>query len=441
MVDKVINEANWQDPLKVGLSLSQQAVPPEEPGAVWLLLTLTASKPDRPDAERRLPLNLGLVLDRSGSMAGAPLDYVKRATCRIVEQMDAEDLFSLTVFDDQVDLIRPAGPAADRDAIKAGVAQIREGGSTNLSGGLLRGGQEVRQHAEPGRVNRVLLLTDGRANVGMTDPRLLAAKARSMAEDGVSVSAVGVGRDFDEDLLLSLAESGKGNYYYLEIPDEIPAVLARELKGLLSVVAQNLRLTVQPGAGCGVVSVLGYEPFAGPEGLMLDLPDMYENETKTLILEIAHPALPAGEHEVLRFGFSYTDALGGLNQVDLSVTARLTAADGPPEDYAPDFTVVKVVELTWAALAKDKTIEAMDRGEVEEGRQYLRERIEALNKLNDAAPAPDEEIAAEVAELEHLVERIRGVADGVLGMFAMEPDLRKSMQYQSYQRRRNRRRR
>lgn len=432
------NEKPYRDPIQVLISPSHRVVPPGRPGTVWFLIKLTATKPDGLEAPRRLPLNLGLVLDRSGSMAGKPLDYVKRAACRAVEQMDADDLFSMVVFDDQVDVVRPAGPLADKDPVKAGIAGIRTRGSTNLSGGLIQGYQEVRKHAGTGWVNRVLLLTDGRANVGVADPRLLAAKAVAMAGTGVTVSTVGVGEDFDEDLLLALAEGGKGNYYYLKTPDEIPAVLARELEGLLAMVAQGLRVTVQSGAGCRVVAVLGYEPCLGPEGILLDLPDMYGNEIKTLVLEVEHPALAAGAHELLRFNLAYTDALGGLNAVDLSVAIRLTAAEGP-EDQAVDFEVVKTVELTRAALAKDKTVEAMDRGDFEAGRQVLRERIEALNGLNAAALMPDAEILVEVEELEHLVQRMESFADGGANMCCMEPDLRKSMQYQSYQWRRNRR--
>ncbi|MGE5530465.1 MAG: vWA domain-containing protein [Patescibacteria group bacterium] len=430
--------ASRRGPIAVTFSLSRRAVPPGRPGSVWVLARLAAARPPRPGNGRRLPLNLGLVLDRGGAMAGAPLDHAKRAACRIVEQMGAEDLFSLAVFDGEVEVIRPAGRVMDRDADQAAIARIRHGGGTaNLPGGLLRGGQEVRRHAAPGLANRVLILAGGRAGVDMSGAHLLAAKSGSLAEEGVPVSTVGVGERFDEDLLLALAEAGRGNYYYLRTPDGIQAALDEELAGLLSVTAQNLRVTARPGAGCRVTGVLGYEPHTGPEGIILSLPDMCEHEARTLLLEVVHPALAAGEHELLHFNLAYADVLGGSNAVDLFFTVRLPAS-ADPGAQAADFAVIKAVELARAALARDRAVEAMDRGEFNAAGRVLRERGEALNGLNAAVPAPDAEIAAEVAELESLALRMEGLAAGGPKPHRPERDLRKSMRYQSYLRRRGR---
>ncbi|MCL6613465.1 MAG: VWA domain-containing protein [Firmicutes bacterium] len=421
-------------------SLSQRAIPPGKPGTIWAMLKLTAARPRGAEGKGRLPLNLGLVLDRSGSMEGDPLAYVKMAACRIVEQMGAGDRFSLVIFDHEVEVVCPARAVAEKDALKAAIAGIQARGSTNLSGGLLRGYQEVKSGAKSGQVNRILLLTDGCANQGITDRALLAAKVRSMREHGIAVSAVGVGRHFDEDLLLALAEAGGGNYYYLKDPDEIPGVLARELQGLLSVVAQAVRVTAMGGENCRVTAVLGYEPVFCPGEAIIDLPDLYEHETKLLLLEIAHPALPAGEHEVVRVNLAYVDALNSLNAVNLSIAARLTAAEGPPAGYQPDFEIVKAVELTRTALTKDETIAAMDQGDLDAGRRRLEERIEALEKLSAAAPAPDAEIAGEIEELRNLVRRMEDLEEGGQeGMACREPELRKELRFQSYQRRRNRR--
>ena len=423
--------------IRAEFSLSRRVIPPGEPGTIWAMLKLAAARPRGAEGKGRLPLNLGLVLDRSGSMEGDPLAYAKMAACRIVEQMGPEDRFALVIFDHEVKVVCPAQVVTEKDALKAAIAGIQARGSTNLSGGLLRGYQEVKSGAKSGQVNRVLLLTDGCANQGITNRALLAAKVRSMRENGITVSAIGVGLHFDEDLLLALAEAGGGNYYYLRDPEEIPGVLARELQGLLSVVAQAVRVVATGGEGCRVTAVLGYEPVFSAGKALIDLPDLYEDETKTLIFEIAHPALPVGEHELVRVNLAYVDALNILNTVEISIAARLKAAEGPPEEYQPDFEITKAVELTRTALAKDEAITAMDQGDLKAGRRRLEERLISLEKLSAAAPAPDAEIAEEIRVLRDLVRRIEDLEEGGQeGMACREPELRKDMRFQSYRQRR-----
>ncbi|MGI6539217.1 MAG: vWA domain-containing protein [Bacillota bacterium] len=156
---------------------------------------------------------------------------MKQATQFLVEQIGANDVLSITVFNHEVDVALPSQKVTNKDLVKGAIDSIWPGGSTNLSGGLLRGYEEALKECRPGQVNRVLLLTDGMANVGVTNPAALSAKARAMLEQGVSLSTVGVGLSFDEDLLIALAEAGGGAYYYIKDADEIPNVFSAELKG------------------------------------------------------------------------------------------------------------------------------------------------------------------------------------------------------------------
>lgn len=404
-----MNEGNQgnvpQEPVRIAIRMSHNLIPPDRAGVIWALLELTSAAVRSGEESKRLPVNVGLVLDRSGSMTGKPLEYVKRAAAFVVEQIGASDRFSLVTFDDQVDVLCPAQQVTNKDYLKSVIEGVQPGGSTNLCGGFLRGCQEVLMEAKPGQVNRVVLLTDGQANVGVTDPSILAAKARSVAEKGISVTAIGVGEQFNEDLLIAMSEAGRGNYYYIKNPDQIPGVFAEELQGLLKVVAQGIRVIVKGCPACSVMRVLGYEPAVTPEGITVDLPDMYENETKVLVLELAHPALPPGEHEVLRIGVEYSDSLGNLDAVSVHVGVRLNVGDGPAELYQPNIEVIKVVELTRTAVVKDKVVDAVDRGDFEQSRAMLQERVNALSALQQTLGQPDAEIAREVEELGDLLEK------------------------------------
>lgn len=162
---------------------------------------------------------------------------------------------------------------------------IYPGGSTNLSGGMLLGLREVRLAYKKEQINRVLLLTDGMANVGVTDHSQLIEKAREMAAGGVSLSTFGLGEDFEEDLLMAMAEAGSGNFYYIQSPDQIPGIFQQELSGLLSTVAQNLTVRVKPGQGVALSGVLGY-PFTTGDGVTINLPDIYSGESKIILIEL-----------------------------------------------------------------------------------------------------------------------------------------------------------
>jgi Ca-activated chloride channel family protein len=377
---------------------------------------------------KRLPVNINVVLDRSSSMAGQPLEQVKQAAKFLVEQVGADDFMSVTVFDHYVDTVFPAQRVVNKDLLKAAIHSIEEGWSTNLSGGLLRGYEEALKECRQGQVNRVLLLTDGMANVGITDPATLSAKARALLEKNVSLSTIGVGLHFNEDLLIALADAGNGSYYYVKSAEQIPNVFAAELKGLLSVVAQGIALKVDGLSGCRVTMVYGYEPSFTDNGASLSLPDMFRDEEKRLVVELSYPALPGGEHPLLRLSLSYADACRTLAHTSLEITAKLVATADVSEPHEPDFEVIKVVELTRTATAKDRIAEAMDRGDYSQAQNIVEERLSVLESLAQAERADDEALHEEIATLRQLdMGRLKDADDSLVA------ETRKDLRSQSYQ--------
>ena len=175
-------------------------------------------------------LNIALVLDRSGSMSGAKLEAAKIAATQLVQRMAPEHKASLVVFDHNVTTLAE-GATADDALLSASIADIIEGGSTNLSGGWLQGRTLASKARDGDRsVNRIILMTDGQANQGITDHSVLSQMCAEAARDGISTSTVGFGEDYDEDLLKGMADAGRGNAWYIERVDQASMVFLEEIE-------------------------------------------------------------------------------------------------------------------------------------------------------------------------------------------------------------------
>jgi Ca-activated chloride channel family protein len=230
----------------------------------------------------RAPMNLCLVLDRSGSMEGSPLHYSKKACQFVVDQMGSQDLLSMVAFDDEITTVFQPQGVTHKDLMKTQIEQIQSGGSTNLSGGLLKGIQHVMQHQKEGMVNRVILLSDGHANDGITDRGKLNAMAKEFRSAGIGITTMGVGNGFDEEMLEGIADHGGGNFYYIQKADDIPTIYAKELDGLCSIVAQNVQLTLNLKENVTLTHLFGYKAADVNGKLILTLGDLFDQEVKSM---------------------------------------------------------------------------------------------------------------------------------------------------------------
>ena len=210
---------------------------------VYLYVQLNAQEVVRTD--KRIPLNLCLVIDRSGSMDGDKMTYAKKAADFVINQLDQDDILSIVQYDNIIEVIHAAEKLKNKEVIHQKVATIKARNMTNLSGGMMEGYNQVRKLKAQEQVNRVLLLSDGLANEGITDPEQLNLIAKKVFEtDAIGLSTFGVGADYNEKLMTNLSENGGGNYYFIDSPDKIPTIFAEELTGLLTVLAQNARLSI-----------------------------------------------------------------------------------------------------------------------------------------------------------------------------------------------------
>jgi Ca-activated chloride channel family protein len=292
---------------------------------VSVLLDLTAPTVA---AGHREPSTLVVVLDRSGSMAGDRLEGAKSSLAALVDRLDPTDRFGLVAFDDTVQVVVPTAPLNDKTAVKARIAAVDAGGSTDLSGGYLRGLQEARRAVGPSGAT-VLLVSDGHANAGVTDPHQVGAVAAKARQDGVITSALGFGLGYDERLLGAIARGGAGNELFAETPDEAVGAMAGEVEGLLSQSAQAASLLVRMRPVCrGVKVVNELTSTMTPDGVLVELGSFYSGEQRKLVLTFDVPGIPAlGLAEIARLELGWVE-LPALVQHNVSVPIHVNVVPG-----------------------------------------------------------------------------------------------------------------
>jgi len=193
---------------------------------------------------KRTPLNLAIVIDRSGSMGGGRLEEAVRCAKLMVDRLDETDRVSIVSYDYDIDVDVPSTPAINKGVIKAGLDSLFPRGSTNLHGGWIAGVEQVSAHSESDYVSRVLLLSDGQANQGLTDTYQIAAQCKSFLDANVSTSTYGVGRDFNEGLMSAMAMSGGGNAYYGQTAEDLIDPFSEEFDLLKALVATKVTVSL-----------------------------------------------------------------------------------------------------------------------------------------------------------------------------------------------------
>jgi Ca-activated chloride channel family protein len=265
------------------------------------ILELVVSPPAAAASKNRPPLNLALVIDRSGSMSGEKLGYVKQAAEHVLDLLQAVDRVTIVAYDTKVTLVSPSmlvTPAA-RTSLKAGIQSLTSGDMTNLSGGWLKGCQEVAAVAQEGGLNRVLLLTDGLANHGITDLEELGMHAGQLLVRGVATSTFGVGQGFNEHLLEHMANQGGGRFYYIDKPQSIPQIFEKEFNELAAITARNVKILLEIAEGVSSQVLGSWRVDKDGDRMHIWLGDLAAGARREVYVKLLTP--PAGDRQQLAF--------------------------------------------------------------------------------------------------------------------------------------------
>jgi Ca-activated chloride channel family protein len=256
---------------------------------------------------RRMPVNVSLVIDRSGSMEGEPLEYVKRACMHVVDMLTPDDVLSIITFESNVEVLMPARRVTDPNLIKQHISRIVAGNTTDLFGGLSAGGTQALSVPLAGYVTRVLLLTDGEPTAGLRDFQSIVGQVADLKSRGVTVTALGFGPEYNEELMAGIARRSGGNYYFIQRPEEIPNVFAAEMQQVMGITAKNIRLALHLPKGNICRQCYGSPPTFGPRIAEITLPDMEKGATLTKLWEMELEPRTLGTFRVAKAVLTYDE--------------------------------------------------------------------------------------------------------------------------------------
>ena len=218
------------------------------------------------------------------------LVYAKQAAKFLIKNLRKNDYFSTVTYDDNIDVLIPAGPVINKTFLLKQIDKIFYRNKTNLSGGLLKGYQMVSiNRNKKYQANRVILISDGLANEGVIDPEELTSISKKHREKGISTSTIGMGIDFDEKLMLKLAKAGSGRYYFIPDPESIVKIVKNELQGLMKITAQNILISIELSDGVELNHLYGYEYEKEKNRIQMKTRDLFSDEHRVIIIELDIP--------------------------------------------------------------------------------------------------------------------------------------------------------
>ncbi len=337
------------------------------------IVEITLTAPEARTERTRIPLNLALVIDRSGSMADGKLEQAKNAVAEILALMQPSDSVTIVDFDDRVTLTAGTDsvtPAAREELVQA-VQRLEPRGSTDLGSGWLMGCECVARLQARNRINRTLLLTDGQANQGMTSVDELSGHAAALFERGIATSTFGIGEDFNEYLLEAMANKGGGNYYFIDSHQALPKILMTEFKDLAAVTLKNVVLDLAFPSDVNVELLGDWRSDLDDNHLRIFLSDLSANRKVTLFLKLL---TPPGSGQVVMTGLVHgQDEENKPFQVSCELTLQYASVDkvalaeaSRNEALVSRFATVMVGQISNQALQLERDGKRQEAGKIME---------------------------------------------------------------------------
>ncbi len=342
-----------------------------------LVYVLIEAVPGEGMAQVQMPLNLSLVLDKSGSMSGNKIQNLREAAKLVVDRLGPADTISIVAFSDRKYLIAESQPVVDQLDLKKKIDRIRDGGGTAISGGMGQGLTELDKALAPDRVSRMLLLTDGQT---FGDEKQCLKLGKKAGDSGIVVSALGLGDDWNEDLLDDIAEASGGVADFIDSPDKIVSFFEQAVKSMQDTVVQNAKLVLRLASGITprqvwqvlpMISNLGYQPLSDRD-VQVTLGELEKGQPRSLLVELLVGPRPAGSYRVAQAEISYD--VPGLKligeKIKTDILLNFSADAAQAKQY--DAEVMNIVEKVTAFKLQTRALEEAKMGNVAGASQTLR---------------------------------------------------------------------
>lgn len=355
-----------------------------------VVLKVGLEAPARIAEIERPPVNMAIVIDKSGSMQGERIRQARLAAAAVLDRLRDDDIISVVAFDSGVNVIVPATRASSRAEIRRGIERIGAGGSTALFAGVSKGSAELRKFMDQELVNRVILLSDGKANVGPKSPGALGDLGASLMKDGISVSTIGLGLGYNEDLMVRLSRESDGNHSFVEEPDDLAAIFDREFGEAMSVIAQDVEIRIDCGEGIKPLRTLGRPSEISGRTVVAQMNQLYGGQQRNLLLEVE---VPAHEPEDMIDLASVTATFRDLDSdkklsLNHQAQARVTASREEVKQQE-NKAVISEFTLQEAVVENERALQLRDEGRVEEAQQILMRNQARLSSVaaDEAVPS------------------------------------------------------
>ncbi|WP_020681199.1 vWA domain-containing protein [Marinobacterium rhizophilum] len=373
----------------VGLNLSLATPVMEASSTQTAFIKIALQGFEQESLAQRSPVNVAIVLDKSGSMGGEKIANARDAAIMAIESLDERDIVSVVSYDSRVQVVVPATRVQDRESIYHAIRRLRAEGNTALFAGVSKGAREVRKFLDRQRVNRVILLSDGLANVGPQTPRELGRLGQSLAKEGISVTTIGLGLGYNEDLMTQLAGFSDGNHAFVEHAADLERIFRYEFGDVMSVVAQDLSIEIHCLNGVRPLRLIGREADVTGDRVRTHLSSLYSGQEKFVILEVEVPAREAGSTlDLARVQLDYNN-LATRQQRQLSglVQAAFSASEQDVKRAVDKPALEAAVEQVANEYSR-QALERRDQGDIEGAKSILQKSADLLGSQADTLSSP-----------------------------------------------------
>ncbi len=408
----------------------QVASPGVEKVSYPILVRLTAPSGSKPS---RQPLNIGLILDTSGSMrAPQKIDYVKEAAMTLVRYLGPRDTLSIVTYNTEARILLPAAPFAGRATLLHVLEGLEAGGRTNVSDGVETALRQIRPYVRADRTSRLILLTDGLANEGIIGSEGLARLAAEARRLGAPLSTIGLGSDFDSQLLRGMAENGGGRYYYAASADELPEILAREVEGLLAQSMGEITIEFDLTPDAGVQNTFGYPMHSRKGTYVIPVGALTEGNSRTVAVELVGNCASGQLAPLGTATVQYRDRAGGGQWRRISEQLSLRCSFEHSSPTPQDGSLVGVYMKLMRALDRlDLALSSGDEDLAQALPAFLRQELPSIRAI--ATALQDQQLLDLVSLFDHGMEEITEWSEGIHHHEAGEEvDIKRDAAYRIY---------
>ena len=379
------------------------------------------------DSKKRVPINLAIVIDKSGSMSGQRIEKAREAAILAVNMLNENDTLSIVAYDSEARVIVPATKVDNRLRIIGLINEnIYAEGGTALFAGLSKGIKQVENQLTKDKVNRIILLSDGQANIGPSSVDELSQLAIIAAKKNIAITTLGIGSDYNELLMSSIASYSDGNHVFVNNSADLENVFVHEFNDIMSAIAQDVVITIQLKNGVKPVRLLGRDGVIKGNEITVKMNQLFSNQEKYVLLEVIPDKGKVGQEKTLaQVDLKYDNLLENKTENETQVVRISYTKDKKMVDDAIHQDVIVETELQKVALENEKALELYNQGKRDEAQQLLRENGEALKAISAQSPTMS---MSDKERIENQARKNKTLAESV-----QKPDFSKTLTEEQFQ--------